>query len=326
MGNLFSKFTQTLKGYKNVLFIIAAALLVELFSAAQYYFAHNLLEKELDNRAESELRMKAILIRGILNVMEKTVGEHIWDIKRNIAQPDSMFNVATRIIQNTPKAEGSCLVFTPGFYPSKDRLFEPYAYKTGNGIQVKDLCGDDSGHDYTRHPAYKKMEKDRSYLVYIYIDDMTKRIVASAKLDKFVEVSCDKYNIGDSVKVIVWKQTELGYKVIVDNTYAGLLYKNEIFQQLHIGEQLDAVIKSVRPDGRLDVALQRDGKFHVDESSEKILAALREAGGFLPYGDKTSPEEIYRQFGISKKTFKKSVGALYKKQLLSIEEKGIKLL
>ena len=172
----------------------------------------------------------------------------------------------------------------------------------------------------------KKMEKDRSYLVYIYIDDMTKRIVASAKLDKFVEVSCDKYNIGDSVKVIVWKQTELGYKVIVDNTYAGLLYKNEIFQQLHIGEQLDAVIKSVRPDGRLDVALQRDGKFHVDESSEKILAALREAGGFLPYGDKTSPEEIYRQFGISKKTFKKSVGALYKKQLLSIEEKGIKLL
>lgn len=172
----------------------------------------------------------------------------------------------------------------------------------------------------------KKMEKDRSYLVYIYIDDMTKRIVASAKLDKFVEVSCDKYNTGDSVKVIVWKQTELGYKVIVDNTYAGLLYKNEIFQQLHIGEQLDAVIKSVRPDGRLDVALQRDGKFHVDESSEKILAALREAGGFLPYGDKTSPEEIYRQFGISKKTFKKSVGALYKKQLLSIEEKGIKLL
>ena len=123
----------------------------------------------------------------------------------------------------------------------------------------------------------KKMEKDRSYLVYIYIDDMTKRIVASAKLDKFVEVSCDKYNTGDSVKVIVWKQTELGYKVIVDNTYAGLLYKNEIFQQLHIGEQLDAVIKSVRPDGRLDVALQRDGKFHVDESSEKILAALREA-------------------------------------------------
>jgi len=172
----------------------------------------------------------------------------------------------------------------------------------------------------------KKMEKDRSYLVYIYIDDMTKRIVASAKLDKFVEVSCDKYNTGDSVKVIVWKQTELGYKVIVDNTYAGLLYKNEIFQQLHIGEQLDAVIKSVRPDGRLDVALQRDGKFHVDESSEKILAALRKAGGFLPYGDKTSPEEIYRQFGISKKTFKKSVGALYKKQLLSIEEKGIKLL
>ena len=172
----------------------------------------------------------------------------------------------------------------------------------------------------------KKMEKQRSYLVYIYIDDMTRRIVASAKLDKFVQMTCDKYNAGDSVNVIVWKQTEMGYKVIVDNTYAGLVYKNEIFQQLHIGDQLDAVIKSVRPDGRLDVALQRDGKLHVDEVSEKILVALCEAGGFLPYGDKTSPEEIYRQFGVSKKTFKKGVGALYKKRLLLIEEKGIKLL
>ena len=150
---------RTLKGHKNVLIIIAAALLVELFSAAQYYYAHDLLEQELDNRAESELRVKAILIRGILNVMEKTVNEHVWDIRRNIANPDSMFDATARIIQNTPKAEGSCLVFTPGFYPTKAKLFEPYAYKAENGVQVKDLCAE-GDHDYTQHPAYKKMEKE----------------------------------------------------------------------------------------------------------------------------------------------------------------------
>ena len=159
MGKNVENLSKLLKGHKNVLFIIAAALLVELFSAAQYYSAHDLLEEELDNRAESELRMKAILIKGILNVMEKTVAEHVWDIRRNIAQPDSMFNVATRIIQNTPKAEGSCLVFCPGYYPTKSRLFEPYAYKSGNAIQVTDLCAD-SKHDYTQHPAYRKMEKE----------------------------------------------------------------------------------------------------------------------------------------------------------------------
>ena len=159
MGKISEKISKTLKGHKNVLFIIAAALLVELFSAAQYYYAHNLLEEELDHRAESELRVKAILIKGILNVMEKTVGEHMWDIRRNIAHPDSMFDATARIIQNTHKAEGSCLVFTPGFYPTKARLFEPYAYKTGNGVQLMDLCAN-GDHDYTQHPAYKKMEKE----------------------------------------------------------------------------------------------------------------------------------------------------------------------
>ena len=160
MGKFSEKISKALKGHKNVLFIIAAALLVELFSAAQYYYAHDLLEEELDHRAESELRVKAILIRGILNVMEKTVQEHVWDIYRNINRPDSMINVARRIIQKTPKAEGTCLVFRPGFYASKPRLFEPYAFKSGNGIQTMDLCAK-GDHDYTRHPAYKKMEKEQ---------------------------------------------------------------------------------------------------------------------------------------------------------------------
>ncbi len=172
----------------------------------------------------------------------------------------------------------------------------------------------------------KAMVKDKNYLVYIYVDDMTGRIVATAKLDKFVQLTTDVYHDGDNVNIIVWKQTEMGFKVIVDNTYAGLVYKNEIFQPIHIGDQLKAIIKTVRPDGRLDVALQSDGKVHIDDFSEKLLAKLKQEGGFLPVGDKTSPEEIYAQFSVSKKTFKKAIGALYKQHLIILENDGIKLL
>lgn len=152
MGNI----PQTLKNHKNVVIIIAAGLLIELFSAAQYYYAHNLLEEELDHRAENELRVKALMIRGILKTMEKTVSEHIWDIKRNIAYPDSMFDATARIIENTPEAIGSCLVFAPNFYPQKGRLFEPYAYKEGNDVKVKQIS-QEGVHDYTTHPAYQEV-------------------------------------------------------------------------------------------------------------------------------------------------------------------------
>ena len=154
MGNI----PQTLKNHKNVVIIIAAGLLIELFSAAQYYYAHNLLEEELDHRAENELRVKALMIRGILKTMEKTVSEHIWDIKRNIAYPDSMFDATARIIENTPEAIGSCLVFAPNFYPQKGRLFEPYAYKEGNNVKVKQIS-QEGVHDYTTHPAYQEVRR-----------------------------------------------------------------------------------------------------------------------------------------------------------------------
>ena len=210
-GKTSGNMLKALKGHKNVLFIIAAALLVELFSAAQYYYAHDLLEEELDHRAESELRIKAILIRGILNVMEKTVHEHVWDINSHMNRPDSMFNVARRIIQNTPKAEGSCLVFRPGYYESKARLFEPYAFKSGNGIQTTDLCAK-GDHDYTQHPAYKKMERElepfwsdpyenvndsvkMSLTTYSYpLKDKQNRLIAICGLDVSLEQIGDTLN------------------------------------------------------------------------------------------------------------------------------------
>lgn len=172
----------------------------------------------------------------------------------------------------------------------------------------------------------RKMVKDAAYLVYIYIDDKTGRIVATAKLDRYVQLTTDAYEAGQKVSIQVWKQTEMGFKVIVDNCCAGLVYKNEVFRPLHIGDTMTAIVKTVRPDGRLDIALQNSGKQHVDDFSEQLVVALQDAGGFLPVGDSTSPEEIYERFAVSKKTFKKVVGTLYKQRIITIEDDGVRLL
>lgn len=173
----------------------------------------------------------------------------------------------------------------------------------------------------------RKMVKDLSYLVYIYIDEQTGRIVATTKLDRYIHYETTGiYQEGQAVNAIIWKQTDIGFKVIVDKQYGGLIYKNEIFQPLHVGDTLEAYIKTVRPDGKLDIALQRNGKEHITDFSEQLLQILREEGGFLPLTDNSSPEEISRRLSVSKKTYKKAVGALYKKRLISIEENGIRLL
>lgn len=173
----------------------------------------------------------------------------------------------------------------------------------------------------------KKMMKDHSYLVYIYIDDQTGRIVATTKLDRYINYETDGvYQEGQTVGITVWKQTDIGFKVIVDNQYAGLVYKNELFRPLQTGDKMEAYIKNVRPDGRLDISLQRSGKEHVMDLAEQILQALRAEGGFLPLPDSSTPEEIAEHFPVSKKAYKKAIGALYKKRIIAIEEDGIRLL
>ena len=173
----------------------------------------------------------------------------------------------------------------------------------------------------------KKMMKDHSYLVYIYIDDQTGRIVATTKLDRYINYETDGvYQEGQTVGITVWKQTDIGFKVIVDNQYAGLVYKNELFRPLQTGDRMEAYIKNVRTDGRLDISLQRSGKEHVMDLAEQILQALRAEGGFLPLPDSSTPEEIAEHFPVSKKAYKKAIGALYKKRIIAIEEDGIRLL
>ena len=159
MSEYLKKIGRYLINHKGLVLIVTAALLLQLVSTVQYFYTHKMLEAELGKRAESELRTKALIIIGSLNVMQNTLKEHLWDLERNINHPDSMFEATKRIIKVNPEVVGSFIAFTPYCYPEKGRLFEPYAYADHNGIHVKDLAAD-RNHDYTTHPAYSKMMKD----------------------------------------------------------------------------------------------------------------------------------------------------------------------
>lgn len=172
------------------------------------------------------------------------------------------------------------------------------------------------------------MREGGVYLVYAYLDDLTGRIAASSKVDKFLDNTPPQYTQNQEVEILVVQETELGYKVIVENRHWGIVYKNEVFTTIEPGDFLTGYIKKVRPDDKLDVSLQPIGYQHVigdGALTERIMAELQEAGGKLPYGDKTDADTIARVFGCSKKNFKKAIGALYKAHRIEIGTNGIKL-
>lgn len=171
----------------------------------------------------------------------------------------------------------------------------------------------------------QKMVVGHKYVVHVHLDDESYRIVASAKVERYLSKDIPSYAPGDPVQVLVWQKTELGYKVIVDNCYGGLLYENEIFGTLQVGMQTEAFVKQVRPDGKIDLALQKPGYARVDDFSKVLLQHIRTNGGYLALTDKSPAEDIYALFGVSKKTFKKAVGDLYKRRLVVLEESGIRL-
>jgi len=171
-----------------------------------------------------------------------------------------------------------------------------------------------------------KMEVGRSYVVYVYLDTLTDRIVASMKLEKHFSKEKPTYQVNDEVELLIWTPTDLGYKVIVDNTFQGIVYKNEIFKKLISGEKIKGYIKKVREDDKLDITIHKQGHTKIDKSADKILQLLNKTGGTLPYNDKTDPEVIYSIFGMSKKTFKQSIGNLFKQRVIVIEDNGISLI
>lgn len=171
----------------------------------------------------------------------------------------------------------------------------------------------------------KKMEIGRRYVIHAHLDEESFRIVASAKIERYLSKEHPEYQTNDEVDILIWQKTDLGFKVIVDNKFGGLIYDNEIFNAPYTGDRLKAFVKQVREDGKIDLTLQKPGYDKVDDFSKVLLEYIREQGGSTPLNDKSEADEIYSTFGVSKKTFKKAVGDLYKRRLIVITPNGIKL-
>jgi uncharacterized protein len=171
-----------------------------------------------------------------------------------------------------------------------------------------------------------KMEKDKSYLVRVYIDRVTGRIAATAKYKKFLNLTEIEFQQGDEVELIIANRTDLGYNAIINDTHLGILYLNEVFKPIKTGDRVKGFVKKIREDGKVDLTLEKQGYVKIDPVSDSILNKLKESKNhFLPYSDKTDPEIIKERLGISKKTFKKAIGLLYKNQLITILDDGIRL-
>ena len=176
-----------------------------------------------------------------------------------------------------------------------------------------------------KREQHARMEEGKSYVVFVFLDKKTNRITASSKLDRFLDLQPPNYDEGEEVDLFICDKTDLGYKAVVNNSHWGMIYKNEVFQKLHIGQQLKGYIKTIREDLKIDISLQQAGYQRVDTISRSILRTMKDLGGSIAVTDKSPPEDIYSLFGVSKKTFKKAIGALYKKRLITIDTNDIKL-
>lgn len=170
-----------------------------------------------------------------------------------------------------------------------------------------------------------RMQANHWYTVYVYIDPLTDRITASARIDNRVETENIDLKPNQEVDLLVASQSPLGYNVIIDQKYLGLVYENEVFKNLKLGDRPKGYIKQIREDNKIDVSLQKQGYANVESNAQLILDKLKNTEGFLSLNDKSSPEEISSELEMSKKTFKKAIGGLYKQKLISIENDGIRL-
>ncbi len=163
-----------------------------------------------------------------------------------------------------------------------------------------------------------RMQAGRSYIVYVYLDENSGRIVASAKLDKFLGDSLPDYYHRQKVDALIVQQQEIGYRVIIDGKHWGMIYNNEIYNPVNIGEHHMAFVKQVRDDGKIDVTLAKIEKMRVDDVASEILKYLKHNGGSMTLNDKSAPDDIMRIFNCSKKDFKKALGQLYKQHRITL--------
>lgn len=169
------------------------------------------------------------------------------------------------------------------------------------------------------------MQVGEKYIVFLYLDHTTSRLLASAKVNKFLDNERLTVAEGDEVDLLVWERTDLGYNVIVNQFHKGLIYHNEIFKNIQVGDHRKGFVKKIREENKLDISLEKPGIERFEPLIERILSQLKENKGYLPLHDGSSPEAIYNRLEMSKKNFKKSIGNLYKKGVIKMEEDGIRL-
>ena len=169
----------------------------------------------------------------------------------------------------------------------------------------------------------RKMELGKWYLIHMYQDEQTGRLVGSSKTDRFLNNDHVDVERLETVDLMVYRYTDLGVEVIVNGKYKGLVYKDEIYKDLSLGERLTGVVKKVRDDKKIDISLEQLGYKNLEPTSEKVLEVLEAHKGYLDLHDKSDPELIKQKLGMSKKSFKKAIGVLYKKKAIRIENDGI---
>jgi predicted RNA-binding protein (virulence factor B family) len=172
----------------------------------------------------------------------------------------------------------------------------------------------------------RPMFKGDKHVVYVFLDESNDRMVASSRLTNFVEEDDINLEEGDEVSLLIVDRSDLGFNAIIDNKYIGLLYANELFDELNPGEVRKGWVKKVRVEGKIDLSLQPMGYSHILDSKDIIFSALKENNGIIHLGDKSSPEDIYQRFKISKNAFKKTIGALYKERRITISDHEIAIL
>lgn len=170
-----------------------------------------------------------------------------------------------------------------------------------------------------------RMVKGNKYVVYVLVDEESYRLMASAKVERYMSKERPPYKHGDEVDLLVWQKTDLGFKVIVDNKFSGLVYENQVYRHLTTGDRLKGYIDHIRQDGKIDITIQPTGRRQTEEFSESLLQYLKENNGHCDLGDKSPSELISDRFKVSKKTYKKAIGDLYKRQLITISDNGIDL-
>jgi predicted RNA-binding protein (virulence factor B family) len=172
----------------------------------------------------------------------------------------------------------------------------------------------------------ERMVVGEEYLVHVHVDKTTDRIVASSRWYKYLSREPHAYRPGDEVRLIIAQRTDLGYKVIVDDEHEALVYHNEVFRPLRVGDRVTGYVKATREDGKIDCVLQKnDGHLQVERLAALVLEKLRENGGRLAVSDRSAPEEIHALFGCSKKNYKKAVGYLFRQRLVEILEDEVRL-